>query len=105
MTPFATGETAAGRAVAALRGNGYARNVRLLISGCTVHDPRRERVGGFAGPVAPDDSVESFANRSGERRRGCGSLAGELDGHRQGRFADTNRVVMLTRREAPSGLA
>jgi hypothetical protein len=48
-----------------------------------VHDTRREPVGGFTEPVAPDDLVGSYANRRRERRRGCGSFAGDacsLDG-------------------------
>src|SRR5450755_2796165 len=54
-----------------------------------VHDTRREPVGGFAEPVAPDDLVGSYANRRRERRRGCGSFAGDADDQRRGCLADT----------------
>jgi hypothetical protein len=68
---------------------------RWLMVGRAVHDTRRERVGGFAGPVAPDDLVGSYANRPLERRRGCGIFAGDADEKRQGSFADTDRVVIV----------
>jgi hypothetical protein len=35
-------------------------------------------------------------NRPGERRRGCGSFTGDPDGPRQGCFAETERVVVVT---------
>jgi hypothetical protein len=100
MTAFATysSENAARRAVAARRGDGAEDDVRLLI-GRALHDTRRERVGGFAWSVAPDDRVASFANRPVQRRRGCGSFAGDPDRQRQGCFADSDRVVVVTRRD------
>ena len=100
MTTFATcsSENAARRAVAAWRGNGSEDDVRLLI-GRALHDTLRERVGGFAGPVAPDGRVGSFANRPVERRRGYGSFAGDPDRQRHGCFADSDRVVVATRRD------
>jgi hypothetical protein len=68
---------------------------RWLLVGRALHDTRREPVGGFAGPVAPDGLVGSYANRPLERRRGCGSFAGDADEMRQGSFADTDRVVIV----------
>jgi hypothetical protein len=96
MTTFTTypSENAARQAVAASRANGGEDDVRLLI-GRALCDTRRERVGGFAGPVAPDDRVGSIANRPVERRRGCGSFAGDPDRQRQGCFADRDRVVVV----------
>jgi hypothetical protein len=60
-----------------------------------VHDTRREPVGGFTEPVAPNDLVGSYANRRRERRRGCGSFAGDPDDQRRGYLADTVRVVVV----------
>jgi hypothetical protein len=60
-----------------------------------VHDTRREPVGGFAEPVAPDDLVGSYANRRRERRRACGSFAGDAHDQRRGCLADTDRMVVV----------
>jgi hypothetical protein len=68
---------------------------RWLLVGRAVHAMRREPVGGFAGPVARDDLVGSYANRPRERRRGCGSFVGDADKKCQGSFADTDRVVIV----------
>jgi hypothetical protein len=68
---------------------------RWLLVGRAVHDTRRETVGRFAGPVAPDDLVGSYADRRLDRRRGCGSFSGDADELRQGSFADTDRVVVV----------
>jgi hypothetical protein len=89
-------EDAARRAVEALRATGVAeRDVRLLL-GSAPRDIRREPVGGFAGPVAPDALIGSYGGRAVERRRGAGSFAGDPDQQRQGSFADTDRVVTVT---------
>jgi len=82
----------------AMRAPDTGQEVRLLV-GHAVDDTRRELVGGFAGPVAPDDLVGSYANRPGERRGGCGSFAGDADDRRQGCFADTDRVVVVTKKD------
>jgi|SRR5450432_740076 hypothetical protein len=66
----------------------------LLMVG-PVHDTRREPVGGFAELVAPDDLVGRYANQLRERRRGCGSFAGDADDQRRGCLADTDRVVVV----------
>jgi hypothetical protein len=52
-------------------------------------------VGGFTELVAPDDLVGRYANRRRERRRGCGSFAGDADDQRRGCLADTDRVVVV----------
>jgi hypothetical protein len=89
-------EDAARRAVEALRAKGVAeRDIRLLL-GSAPSDIRREPVGGFAGPVAPDALIGSYGGRAVERRRGAGSFAGDPDQQRQGSFADTDRVVIVT---------
>jgi hypothetical protein len=89
-------ELAARRAVEALRATGVAeRDIRLL-AGSAPRDIRREPVGGFAGPVAPAAPVGTFGGRVLERRQGAGSFAGDPDQQRQGSFADTDRVVIVT---------
>jgi hypothetical protein len=89
-------ELAARRAVEALRATGVPeRDIRLL-AGSAPRDIRREPVGGFAGPVAPDAPVGTFGGRVLERRQGAGSFAGDPDQQRQGSFADTDRVVIVT---------
>jgi hypothetical protein len=89
-------EVAARRAVQALRATGVPeRDIRLLV-GSAPRDIRREPVGGFAGPVAPDAPVGTYGGRWVHRRRGAGSFAGDPDKQRQGSFADTDRVVIVT---------
>jgi hypothetical protein len=82
----------------AMLASGIAEEMVLLI-GRAVHDTRRKLVGGFAGPVAPDDLVGSYASRPRERRGGSGSFAGDADKMRQGCFADTDRVVVVTKKD------
>jgi hypothetical protein len=92
---FAT-DIAARRAVEALCATGVQeRDIRLL-AGSAPRDIRREPVGGFAGPVAPDAPAGTFASAAVLRRRGTGSFAGDPDQQRQGSFADTDRVVIVT---------
>ena len=89
-------ETGARRAIEALRTTGVpAHDIRLLI-GRRPGDVRREPVGGFAGPVAPEARVGTFGDRHVQRRQGAGSFAGDPDRRRQGSFADTDRVVIVT---------
>jgi hypothetical protein len=52
--------------------------------------------GGFGEPVARDDLVGSYANRPRERRRGCGSFAGDADDQRRGRLADTTWLMAVS---------
>lgn len=52
------------------------------------HDVRKERVGGFAGPVTPADPFGKFAGPPRRRWQAAGGFAGAPDGHRQGTFAD-----------------
>ena len=89
-------ELAARRAVEALRATGVPeRDIRLL-AGSAPRDIRREPVGGFAGPVAPDAPIGTYGGRAVQRRQGAGSFAGDPDQQRQGSFADTDRVVIVT---------
>jgi hypothetical protein len=90
-------ELAARRAVEALRAGVPERDIRLL-AGTAPRDIRREPVGGFAGPVAPDAPIGTYGGRVLQRRQGAGSFAGDPDQQRQGSFADTDRVVIVTDR-------
>jgi hypothetical protein len=89
-------ELAARRAVEALRTTGVPdHDIRLLV-GRAPGDTRREPVGGFAGPVAPGAPVGTYGGRVLQRRGGAGGFAGDPDHQRQGSFADTDRVVIVT---------
>ena len=80
-----------------LRASGVpARDIRLLAARRPLGDVRREPVGGFAGPVAPDAPVGTYGNRPVLRRQGAGGFAGDPDEQRQGSFADADRVVIVT---------
>jgi hypothetical protein len=52
------------------------------------HDVRAERVGGFAGPVAPTDPFGKYAGPARRRWQAAGGYAGTPDRQRQGSFAD-----------------
>jgi hypothetical protein len=96
ITAYAS-EDAARQAIEAMHATRSKKaGVRLLL-GSALHDTRREPVGGFAGPVAPDALVGNYANRPRERRRGAGSFAGDPDQQRQGCFADADRVIVVAR--------
>jgi hypothetical protein len=89
-------ELAARRAVQALRATGVPERDLRLLAGTAPRDIRHEPVGGFAGPALPDAPVGTYGGRVVERRRGAGSFAGDPDQQRQGSFADTDRVVIVT---------
>ena len=93
-------EAAARRAIESLRAGGVPADGFRLLVGSPLRDVRREAVGGFAGPVGPDDPVGTFAG--GAHRRSddagsfaTGSIAGDPDRQRQGSFADSDRVVIV----------
>jgi hypothetical protein len=89
-------EATARRAVDAIRATVVSgRDIRLLL-GRKPHDVRREPVGGFAGPVAPDAPVGTYGGRAVLRRQGAGGFAGDPDQRRQGSFGDTDRVVIIS---------
>jgi hypothetical protein len=89
-------EVAARRAVEALRATGVPERDLRLLAGRARRDIRREPVGGFAGPVAPDAPIGTYGGRVVRRRQGVGGFAGDPDQQRQGSFADTDRVVIVT---------
>jgi hypothetical protein len=87
---------AARRGVEALRDTGVPDRDFRVLAGTAARDIRREPVGGFAGPIAPDAPVGTYGGGAIQRRRGAGSFAGDPDRQRQGSFADTDRVVIVT---------
>jgi hypothetical protein len=89
-------EIAARRAVETLRATGVPAGDIRLLTGSRLGDVRREPVGGFAGPVGPDDPVGTFAGTRIPRHRAAGGFAGDPDQQRQGSFADTDRVVIVS---------
>jgi hypothetical protein len=93
-------EEGARQAVETLRAAGVLpRRIRLLV-GRPLRDARREPLGGFAGPVGPDDTVGTYASRPRPRSHATGSFAtGSFTGlpdRREGSFADVERIVILT---------
>jgi hypothetical protein len=89
-------EAGAHRAIEAMHATGKSpHEIRLLI-GRRPGDVRREPVGGFAGPVAPTAPVGTFGDRRVLRRQGGGSFAGDPARQRQGSFADTDGLMMVT---------
>jgi hypothetical protein len=83
--------------IAALETDGVpGRDIRLLV-GAGLDDVRCEPVGGFAGPVYPDDPVGSFGNQRLRRPRGNGTFCGDADRQRQGTFGDSDRHVIVSR--------
>jgi hypothetical protein len=89
-------DVAARRAVETLRATGVPDRDLRLLAGSAPRDIRHEQVGGFAGPVAPDAPVGPYGGRVVRRRQGAGSFAGDPDQQRQGSFADTDRLLIVT---------
>jgi hypothetical protein len=93
MTTYSD-EAAARRAAERMRTSGVTE-IRLLI-GTRLRDVRQEPVGGFAGPVGPDAPVGTFGGGTRRRSQGAGAFAGDADRQRQGSFADSDRVLVVT---------
>jgi hypothetical protein len=89
-------EVAARRAVQALRAKGVPEHDIRMLAGRKLGDIRHAPVGGFAGPVPPDAAVGTYGGAEVRRRQGAGGFAGDPDEQRQGSFADTDRVVIVT---------
>ena len=68
----------------------------LLLIGSPLRDIRHELVGGFAGPIAPDNAVGTYGGTTLLRHQAAGGFAGSRDDQRQGSFADTDRVLIVT---------
>ena len=83
-------------AVQRLLAEGAPRRGIRLLTGSPLHDVRAERVGTFAGSIAPDAPVGTFADLPRRRRQGTGSFAGDPDRQRKGSFGDVERDVIVT---------
>jgi hypothetical protein len=59
----------------------------------TSIDWRDLPTGGFAGPVARDARIGTFADGALVRAQGAGTFAGSAAAQRVGSFADTRRAV------------
>lgn len=81
---------------AALRAAGVPSRRDRRLAAARQRDARIEPVGGFAGPVAPDAPIGTFANVSVTRRRGAGSFAGDARRQRQGSFSDSDRPLVVS---------
>jgi hypothetical protein len=92
-------DDAARRAIAALRAGGVSARAIRLLTGRAPYDVRREPVGGFAGPVAPDAPVGTFGGRAVRRRQAAGGYAGDPDRQRQGSFGSSDRIVVTTSKD------
>ena len=90
------GELAARHAIELLRASGIREQDLTLLIGRRPGDVRRQPVGGFAGPVGPEAPVGTYGGGVVRRRQGTGAFAGDADRQRQGSFADTDRVVIVT---------
>jgi hypothetical protein len=91
-----TDEADAREAVRDLLASGAPPQAVRLLTGSRPHDIRAERVGAFAGSLAPDAPVGTFGNVRRRRRQGRGAFAGDPDGQRQGSFADVERDVIVS---------
>jgi hypothetical protein len=92
-------DAAARRAVGTLRATNVRTGHITLLVGRALGDARHEPAGGFAGTIAPDAPVGTYGGRVVPRRRAAGSFTGDPDRQRQGSFADTDRVNVVTYNE------
>jgi hypothetical protein len=89
-------EAHAREAVDHLLASGAPRRAIRLLTGSPMHDVRDERVGTFAGAIAPDAPVGRFAGPPRRRCQGTGAFAGNPDRERKGSFADVDRDLIVT---------
>src|SRR5687768_8643833 len=87
---------AAERAVAALLEGGVPGDDVRLLMGAELHDARQERAGAFAGAVAPEERVGSYAGEGHERGAAEGGFAGSAGAESEGSFANADRDVVVT---------
>jgi hypothetical protein len=95
-TPRHPDETAARRAIEALRHAGVPDSAVRLLSGGVLRDVWTETVGGFGGPVGPHARVGTIANTVLQRCGSTGSFAGDRDEQREGSFADNDGVMVVS---------
>ena len=89
-------EPMARRAIEALRVADVSQGVIRLMTGARLGDVRRQQVGSFAGSLEPDARVGTYGSTVVVRRQAHGGFAGDPDRKRQGSFADTDRVVIVS---------
>jgi hypothetical protein len=89
-------EVRARRAVKALRAARVPGRVIRLLTGCELHDVRREPIGGFAGAVGPSAPVGTYSGGVRPHREGRGGFAGDSDQRRRGSFGDVDRCMIVT---------
>lgn len=89
-------ESAARRAVEGLRASDVPGRYIRLVTSRGLRDLRLEPAGGFAGPVGPNAPVGTYAGKVVFRRQAAGGFAGDPDDRRQGSFAETDRVVIVS---------
>src|SRR3712207_4859665 len=84
------------RAVEALLAGGVPDDDVRLLMGAEMHDARRESQGGFAGDVAAEERVGTFAGEGHRREasRGCFAASGAQRG--EGVFGNADRDVVVT---------
>lgn len=68
----------------------------LLLVGRRMGDIRLESVGSFAGAIAPDGPIGTFAGVKRLRRRAAGGWAGDPDSRRQGSFGDAEHDKVVS---------
>jgi hypothetical protein len=88
-------------ALRALESAGVPSSDIALLTGRPMHDVRREPVGGFAGPVAPEDPFGKYAGHARLRRRASGGWAGDPDSQRQGTFGDVDLGIQANYERGP----
>jgi hypothetical protein len=84
------------RAVACLHAVGLPPQGVQLICGGRLHDRRREPMGQFAGPAAPEAPLGTFGDVELQRWRPGGTFAGDADRRRQGSFADVDQHLIVS---------
>ena len=89
-------ELTARHAIDELRAAGTREHDIGLLIGRRPGDVRREPIGGFAGPVATEAPVGTYGGGAVRRWQGTGTFAGDADRQRQGSFADSDRVVIVS---------
>ena len=94
-------ENEARAAARALESAGVPSSDIGLLTGRPMHDVRREAVGGFAGPVAPEDPFGKYAGHARLRRQASGGWAGDPDAQRQGTFGDVDLGVQAIYERGP----
>jgi hypothetical protein len=84
------------RAVQELLASGVEGGDVRLLMGAEMHDARREASGAFAGQVAADDRVGSFAGEGRRHDSPTGSFGGDGGSQAEGVFGNADRDIVVT---------